>query len=307
MASLTIGARPSRLDRWPDPTPDELAALSGMERLVFRVAWWMNRGRAKAFWGWYQRAVSARLVSLVTRRRLCVYGIGHAAAASLDRPVLLVANHRSFFDMYVVSSVLLLRAPGDRHLFFPVRGRFFYSSPLALLLNAFAGWAMFPPIFHEGSKRAFNHYSMRLLAALCRAGRGHVIGVHPEGARNRGADPYSYLRAQSGVGRLIHDAAPQVIPVFIVGLGNSLVKEIAANWRGGESIRIHFGEQIDPALFSGKEPHARTYREITDLVMRKIAELGDQDRAMYGSSGVARSGDARTVPGGETSSAERAS
>jgi 1-acyl-sn-glycerol-3-phosphate acyltransferase len=306
MVTHTIGTRPSRQDGWPGPTPGELAALSGVERLVFRIAWRMNRGRAKAFWGWYQRAVCARLISLVTRRRLRVHGIGHAAAASLDRPVLLVANHRSFFDMYVVSSVLLLGTPGNRHLFFPVRGRFFYSSPLALLLNAFAGWAMFPPIFHEGNKSAFNHYTVRLLAALCRAGRGHIVGVHPEGARNRGADPYSYLRAQSGVGRLIHDAAPQVIPVFIVGLGNSLVNEITANWRGGEPIRIHFGEQIDPGLFSGKEPHARTYREITDVVMLKIAELGEQDRAMYG-PGVARSGGPRAAAGGETSSSERAS
>jgi len=278
-----------------------MAPLAGLERFAFRLAWRMNQGLPKAVWGWYQRVIPSRLIFWVVRKRLRLYGVTNAAAASLDRPVLLVANHRSFFDMYVVSSALLRTTPGERHFFFPVRGRFFYTSPLAPLLNAFAGWSMFPPIFHEGSKRAFNHYSVRLLAALCRAGHGHVIGIHPEGARNLGPDPYSYLRAQSGVGRLIHDAAPQVIPVFIVGLGNDLLKELAAVWRGGESIRIHFGEQIDPALLSGKESNARTYREITDLVMRRIAELGERDRAMYGSrtpGAPAGDGDGRSVTSG---------
>ena len=57
----------------------------------------------------------------------------------------------------------------------------------------------------------------------------------------RGADPYSYLPAQPGVGKLIKDAAPQVIPVFIAGLGNDLSRQVLGNWTGGEKIRIHFG------------------------------------------------------------------
>jgi 1-acyl-sn-glycerol-3-phosphate acyltransferase len=291
-------------DRWPDPTPEELASLSDTERVAFRLARRMNEGRARFFWRWYQRAIPARVVSFVTRNRLSVHGMEHVAATSLERPVLLVANHRSFFDMYVVSAVLLTKTPGPRRLFFPVRARFFYSSPVAPLLNAFAGWAMFPPMFHEGSKRAFNRYAMRLLTVLCGAGHGHVVGLHPEGTRNRGRDPYSYLRAQSGVGRLIHEAAPQVIPVFIVGLGNNVAKEIAANWLGGERVRIHFGKLVDPALYATKDPNARTYREITDLVMQRIAELGEQDRVTYGSA-AGRDAAVAAPDRGEAPSAER--
>jgi 1-acyl-sn-glycerol-3-phosphate acyltransferase len=290
--------------QWPDPGPAELATLGGVERFIFRVARGMNRGRVTVFWNWYQRTVTAPLIELIVRKRLHVHGIAHAAAASLERPILLAANHRSFFDMYVVSSVLLVRTAGTRHLFFPVRGRFFYTSPLAIPLHALAGWSMFPPIFHEAGRRAFNHYSMRLLAALCHTGRGHVIGIHPEGGRNLGPDPYSYLRPQSGVGRLIYDAAPQVVPVFIAGLGNSLANEIAANWRGGEAVRVHFGEVLDLRQYAAKPPQARTYREITDLVMRKIAELGEEDRAMYASGvrdvdGLAPSPTDREFPSAE--------
>jgi 1-acyl-sn-glycerol-3-phosphate acyltransferase len=122
---------------------------------------------------------------------------------------------------------------------------------------------------------------MRFLAHLCREGAGHIIGFHPEGTRNRDPDPYSYLRAQPGVGMLIKEAAPQVIPVFIAGLGNKLLRQVLGNWTKGEPIRIHFGQPLDLTEFLAKKDHVRTYKEIGDFVMTKIAELGEQDRTMY--------------------------
>jgi 1-acyl-sn-glycerol-3-phosphate acyltransferase len=291
---------------WLEPTREELGVLAPMERLLFRVAYRMNRGLAKAFWSWFQRVISARVVRMMTRGRLKIHGIEHVTRASRERPILLVANHRSFFDMYVVSSSVLKMTPGARRFYFPVRGRFFYTSPVALLLNAFAGWSMFPPIFPQASRRAFNYYSVRLLTALCRSGRGHVIGIHPEGSRNLGADPYLYLPPQSGVGRLVYDAAPQVIPVFIVGLGNSLAGELASAWRGNRPIRIHFGETLIIPPPSRDVPRARTYREISELLMRAISELGEQDRAMYASDSSAPSAD-RKIRSRESAAAEEAS
>jgi hypothetical protein len=79
---------------------------------------------------------------------------------------------------------------------------------------------------------------------------------------------------------LIKDASPQVIPVFIAGLGNDLPKQVLGNWTGGEKIRIHFGPQIDFSEFLSKRDHLRTYKEISEFVMHKIAELGEQDRAL---------------------------
>jgi 1-acyl-sn-glycerol-3-phosphate acyltransferase len=88
------------------------------------------------------------------------------------------------------------------------------------------------------------------------------------------------LPAQPGIGKLIKDAAPQVIPVFIAGLGNDLPKQVLGNWRGGKKIRIHFGPQLDLTDFLAKPDRIRTYKEISDFVMKKIAELGEQDRAL---------------------------
>jgi 1-acyl-sn-glycerol-3-phosphate acyltransferase len=216
-----------------------------------------------------------------------VYGLEHIEAVSRSRPILLVANHRSFFDMYTVSTALFRNTSWRKQLFFPVRGRFFYQGPLGLFVNLVMGWwSMYPPFFASGEKpirekRTFDKYSFRLLTELCRNGAGNIIGFHPEGTRNKGADPYSFLPAQPGVGKLIKDAAPQVIPVFVAGLGNDLPRQVLGNWTGGEKIRIHFGPQIDFADYLSRKDHVRTYKEIGDVVMQKIAALGEQDRALY--------------------------
>jgi 1-acyl-sn-glycerol-3-phosphate acyltransferase len=265
-----------------DPTPEELAVLSRMERAIFLQAHEMNQGRWKRFWTWFQRHLGSLWIYLATYNLMRVYGLEHFEATSSARPLLLVANHRSFFDMYAVSSVLFRRTRRPMTLFFPVRAKFFYESLPGAIVNFLAGWwSMYPPIFGESEKRVFDKYSIRRLAQLCRTGASHVVGFHPEGARNLNADPYSYLRAQPGVGKLIKDAAPQVVPVFIAGLGNKILRQISANWRRGEPIRIHFGAPLDLSEFLAKKDHVRTYKEISDFVMAKIAELGEQDRSMF--------------------------
>jgi 1-acyl-sn-glycerol-3-phosphate acyltransferase len=271
----------------PVPTAEELAVLSAFERFAFRLTWRMNRGGWKRFWTLCQRTLGAGWIHVSTYNLMRVSGLEHVEAAERSRPVLLVANHRSFFDMYVVSTVLFRRTGWRKQLFFPVRGRFFYDTVAGLFVNLVMGWwSMFPPFFAGGDnpkteQREFDKFSMRLLAHLCREGAGNVIGFHPEGTRNKGADPYSYLRPQPGVGRLIKDARPQVLPVFIAGLGNDLPKQVLGNWRGGEKVRVRFGPAIDFSDFYERRDSVRTYKEIADFCMSKIAELGEQDRAQF--------------------------
>jgi 1-acyl-sn-glycerol-3-phosphate acyltransferase len=267
------------------PTAEELAVLSPFERFAFRLAWRMNRGRWKRFWTICQRMLGAGWIHVSTYNLMRVSGLEHVEAVSRERPLLLVANHRSFFDMYVVSTALFRNTRWRKQLFFPVRGRFFYDTPVGLLVNFIMGWwSMFPPFFAGGDnpkteQREFDKFSMRLLASLCREGAGNVIGFHPEGTRNKNSDPYTYLRPQPGVGKLIKDARPQVVPVFIAGLSNNLKRQVLGNWRGGEKIRVRFGPALDFSEFYERRDSVRTYKEIADFCMSKIAELGEQDRA----------------------------
>ncbi|HTG92868.1 MAG TPA: lysophospholipid acyltransferase family protein [Pyrinomonadaceae bacterium] len=269
-----------------EPASEELSVLSWFERLSFRLVRRMNVGNWKRFWTWCQKIFGAGWIHLSTYNIMNVYGLENVEAASHERPLLLVANHRSFFDMYTVSTVLFRNTKWRKQLFFPVRGRFFYQSPLGLFVNLVMGWwSMYPPFFAAGDrpvpeKRTFDKYSFRVLTELARVGPGNVIGFHPEGTRNKGDDPYSFLPAQPGVGKLIRAANPQVIPVFIAGLCNDLPRQIARNWNREDVIRIHFGEMMDLSPYFEKPDRLRTHKEIADAVVAKIAELGEKDRAL---------------------------
>lgn len=282
-----VGSSTLEVERLPQPSTEEFSILTGFERFAFRLVYRMNHGRWKRFWTWCQKTMGAGWIHFATYNLMNIYGLEHVEAVSHDRPILLVANHRSFFDMYTVSTALFRHTRWRKQLFFPVRGRFFFQSPLGLLVNLVMGWwSMFPPFFAAGEKpiaekREFDKYSFRVLTEICREGAGNLIGFHPEGTRNKSDDPYSFLRAQPGVGKLIKDASPQVIPIFIAGLGNDLPKQVLGNWTGGEPIRVHFGEQLDFSEFTSKRDSVRTYKEIADFVMMKIGELGEQDRKMY--------------------------
>jgi 1-acyl-sn-glycerol-3-phosphate acyltransferase len=276
---------PALRDAACEPTPEEISVLSSMERFAFRFSRRMNRGGWKRFWTFCQRTVGMGWIRVCTYNLMRVYGVEHVEAVSHERPLLLVANHRTFFDLYVVSAELFRRTSFEKRLFFPVRGRFFYESPVGMLVNLIMGWwSMYPPFFAAGSnpipaKREFDKFSMRELVDLCRQGRGHVIGFHPEGTRNRSDDPYSLLPPKFGIGKLIREADPQVVPVFVAGLTNDLTRQIKRNWTGGDPIRVHFGEALDFSRFRDRDG-MRTYKEIAEFVMSKLAELAEQDRAL---------------------------
>lgn len=264
------------------PTSPQLGVLAPMERAGFRLAHRMNLGGWKGLMTFFQRHIGSLWIYLATYNLMNVFGIENVEKADLDRPLVLVANHRSFFDLYTVSSVIFRRTRRPVSLFFPVRAKFFYDNPVGWLVNFIMGWfSMYPPFFREdrdARKREFDKYSMERLIQLCSEGHGHIIGFHPEGQRNLEGGPYDMLPAQPGIGKVIYAARPLVIPVFIAGLGNNLPKQIFGNWTGGEKVRIWFGEPLDLTAFYEKGDRLRTHKEIADFLMKRIAELGEQDR-----------------------------
>lgn len=264
------------------PTREEIAVLGLPERIGFWLAHRMNLGLWKRLMSFFQRHVGSLWIYLATYNLMNVFGIESVEGSDPQRPLVLVANHRSFFDMYTVSSVLFRRTKRPLNLYFPVRGKFFYDNPAGWFVNFVMGWfSMYPPFFRESRearKREFDKFSMRRLVQLASEGRGHVIGFHPEGKRNVDGGPYDTLPAQPGIGKVIYQARPQVIPVFIAGLGNDLPKQILGNWRGGEKVRIWFGEPVDLDEFYEKSDRLRTHKEIADHLMSKIGQLGDLDR-----------------------------
>jgi 1-acyl-sn-glycerol-3-phosphate acyltransferase len=267
------------------PEAVEIEVLGRTERMGFWLTHRMNLGPWKRMMTFCQRHIGSLWIYLATYNLMNVFGIDAVEDSDPDIPLILVANHRSFFDMYTVSSVIFRRTTRPVKLFFPVRGRFFYDNPLGWFVNLVMGWfSMYPPFFRESRdarKRAFDKYSLRRLIELCTTGHGHIIGFHPEGKRNFEGSPYDLLPAQPGIGKVIYESHPQVIPVFIAGLGNDLPKQIIGNWIGGPKIRIWFGEQIDLSEFYERDDRRRTHKQIADHLLGKIAELGERDRSQF--------------------------
>ncbi len=269
-----------------NPSAEELAVLGTTEKIGFKLTHKMNQGAWKRFWTFCQRHLGSLWIKLCTYNLMNVFGLENVNDTDVEKPLLLVANHRSFFDMYTVSSVLFRQTKRPMNLYFPVRAKFFYTSPLGWLVNLVMGWfSMYPPFFREekdAAKREFDKFSLRRLIEIATVGHGTIIGFHPEGKRNLNEDPYKLLPAQPGIGKVIYAANPQVIPVFITGLGNDLPKQVLGNWTGGEKVRIWFGEPIDFSEFYEKSDRLRTHKEIGDFLMTKIGELGEQDRQKFG-------------------------
>lgn len=233
-----------------------------------------------------QRHFSANWVDVSTRNLLHVRGVDRLPAFDRDASTILIANHRSFFDLFVVSSVLLKRGFSQR-LLFPVRSKFFYDSPLGLAVNgAMSIFAMYPPLFRDRDRIGLNRASVGELVRLLRKG-GAFVGLHPEGTRNRGADPYTFLPARPGAGRIIHatyGSHTTVIPVFINGLGNDLVKQVAGNYlKTGGPITIVFGGPIEFGdLRKGPASPALDQR-ISEHALAAVHALGPEERALRAS------------------------
>ena len=198
---------------------------------------------------------------------------------------MVVSNHRSFFDQYIMMLACFMgKAPWAKHLFFPVRSNFFYDRPLGVVVNAaIAGGAMYPPIYRQAERRTLNDAALDKMVEIVQT-PGNVVGMHPEGTRGKGPDPYQFLPAQPGVGKLALVGRPMVIPTFILGLGNNIAQDIAQNFskqaRRDHAVIIVFGKPVDYTDLMLEKPRPTLYKKCADRFMAAIKALGDRQREL---------------------------
>ena len=259
------------------PGAAPLHLLSFFERIAFRALRWLN-GPAYRLGSFWQRLWLGPFIWLFISRRLRVVGAERLDALPPDAPFLLVANHRTFFDLFILAWVLV-RHRGLRHrVSFPVRANFFYENPLGLLFCLiFSGGSMFPPFFRSPKKRAFNAYTVDLLVQRLREPR-NMVGFHPEGTRSKGGDPYELLPAQPGAGKLLLDARPVAVPAFVSGLSNSLGGELWNNLRGKVPVVVVFGAPIDPSRWP-EGSRLALQKRCSDELLERIRALQPEERA----------------------------
>ncbi|MBI2375266.1 MAG: 1-acyl-sn-glycerol-3-phosphate acyltransferase [Deltaproteobacteria bacterium] len=276
--SPRVERRPARAER-----PELFAAARNkLSSVEAANVWWsrltFSSPRLNALCAWGERSPGAAWVEVCTRRIRHVHGLDRIPPLDRIGSFVLVANHRSYFDLYVIS-MILFRAGLRRRILYPVRSGFFYDNPLGFLVNgAMSFWSMYPPIFRDKKRAVLNHTALSEVIWALKNSRV-AAGIHPEGTRNHGDDPYSLLPPQSGVGRVIHESRVPVIPVFINGLGNRLPSQILGNFTGrGRRVHVVFGAPVEFGELLDEPATAKAFRSLAEKAHAAIRVLGEEER-----------------------------
>ena len=258
--------------------------LRPVEKLAVRIGHFINErpfpNAVKMAW---HKSVGRLWVGVSISNLLHVEGVEHLRDLGQDRGVLMCSNHRSFFDQYVISYALVTNCPWLTDLLFPVRATFFYESLAGIAVNLiFGAGSMYPPVYRERERADLTKVGWEMLTQVL-SRPGAVVGVHPEGTRGKGPDPYEFLPAQPGVGQLAMMAKVPVLPVFIHGLGNDLPGQIASNFKDGgrdasKKIVIVFGPPVDLAELNAGKPRPAQYKRVADKIMDAIKPLAARER-----------------------------
>lgn len=241
--------------------------LSAFEAFAVRaLTRWNDSEAAKRLVYLFVRYVSHTWIQAVVSNRLQLHGADPLRALSPPRGVLLIGNHRTFWDMYIATSAIATLNDFARKFYYPVRSRFFYTHPLGFLVNlAVSGGSMWPPMASGFDRTGRSAASLQRLARVLDTPRT-LAGIHPEGTRSHGPDPLELLPAKGGAGRLVLDCHPDVvvIPYFLCGVTNDFVREVIRNFSRPE----HRGPPIQIA-FGAPRPAGTLQREVAPIVIAR--------------------------------------
>lgn len=265
------------------PSAEQLAPLSRIERLTFEVADFFARPALTPLSATWNSAFMGALIYSCGGRRFHVHGLDYLQRFGKKDSVLLVANHRSFFDFFTITALCYWRTHLTKRIFFPVRQNFFYDHPAGPLVNALmSGMRMFPPVMRDKEKKGFNQYSVeRCIKELNRTDIGTVLGIHPEGTRNKGEDPYAFLPAQPGVGRIALGATrANVIPVFALGMGQSILGEMKLNAVAPREhpVDVFFGPPVDVSDLRARPSSITMQKRAADRCLDAVKALAEKQR-----------------------------
>ena len=259
------------------------SALRGLERVAVPAVDAINTVPAlkrftRPMWRYFGKNFVTALSSNLYRLH------GAESLRTLDAPqgIIVVPNHRSFFDLFFTTAAMIDAAPHlAGQMMFPVRKDYFYDRLPGLLLNlTLTSGSMWPPIFRDERKTELNTVAMQQLGHVMR--KGAVVGIHPEGTRGQGPDPYTIGRILPGLGQLVLASHPDaiVLPTWILGMSNDVVEVVSRNFRApgkrGEPVRIWYGAPIRAGDLVAA--HGDDVMAITEAVMQKVTELGALDK-----------------------------
>lgn len=168
---------------------------------------------------------------------------------------LFALNHQSYLDFLCFISI------SRRNVYFLSAEKFF-TNKLWLPLMLVTGQIR---VNREGKDKSKTHD--KVFQSLR---EGKLIGIFPEGTRS--PNPEEILPAFAGVARYALNAGVDIIPVGIVG-AFEVMSRFDKHPKFRKKIQINIGEPIRIENYKDRDRNDETYREITEVVMKRIAEL----------------------------------
>ena len=189
-------------------------------------------------------------------RRLTPVAVVGSEHLPTTGPVILAANHISFYD----TVVLMLSVP--RPTYFVGKAEYLDSWTTRYLFPALG----LIPIERQTGRRAME--ALDTAAGVLRA--GEVLAIYPEGTRSRDGLLH---RGHTGVAQLALTTGARIVPVGLVGTDRiqPIGKRVPRPFRRAS---ITFGSPIDPAHYGG--PARRRRQQLTTDLMEAIRQLTGQ-------------------------------
>lgn len=172
----------------------------------------------------------------------------------------LLSNHISMLDGQVLSMMTF-----PRTYWFPSKASFYRSTPQAMAYLALTGFKSFPVRRGERDLR-----SIRLIEDLLQ--RGESVLLFPEGTRSKDG---TLGKGKIGVGRIVRDSKPIVVPAYVEGLDQILTRgRLLPHVRRRAGIQFGAPLALDDLY---DQPRGRaTGKAIVDRVMAAIADLRNE-------------------------------
>lgn len=182
-----------------------------------------------------------------------------------DGPAIIVANHTSSVDPVLLwhRHFAQFRKPHLRVIGFMMAKEFYEQNALArCVCRAMESI----PVERTGRDIAPTR------AALKRLDEGKLLGIFPEGRLNLWTPDERLLPGGTGVAWLAIKSKAPVIPVFIHNAPrkNSMLRSFFVR----TTVTLTYGKPIDLSIWYDRKPGHAELAEVTDLIMKSIAELG---------------------------------
>jgi len=167
-----------------------------------------------------------------------------------EGPVLVCSNHISNWDPIVVGSGFT-----HRMVHFLAKESLFKIPVIGWIVRDFGAF----PIKRGSGDRGAIRAALQILS------EGRAMGIFPEGTRSKTGQ---LGEPQSGAAVFALRSGAAVVPVAIIG-----------PYKLFRRLKVVYGKLIDMSAYEGQKHTSDTIREVSELIMKHIAELIEEHRS----------------------------